>query len=60
MNLLQLREQIQRQLQDPPLPLTIHAFSERRLRMLLAEGENSGCLRAWQKWLDELKNLAKN
>lgn len=40
MNLLQLPEQIQRQLQNPPPPLTIRAFSERRLRVLLTQADS--------------------
>ncbi len=56
MNLLQLPTEIQQQLESPPRPLTIDDFSERRLRVLLADGSKESQLRAWQIWLSELKH----
>lgn len=50
----------QRELQNPPPPLTIQAFSERRLRMLLAQSDNAGRLRDWQIWGDELRSSANS
>ena len=60
MNLLQLPQVIQRQLQDPPPPLNIHDFSERHLRVLLAQSDNLRRLRDWQQWIKELRNSVNN
>ena len=54
MNLLQLPELIRRQLQDPPPPLNIHAFSERRLRAIIAKNDEKSRMQDWQHWVREL------
>jgi len=56
MNLLQLPEVIQEALRCPPLPLEIHAFSERRLRALLSCGDDETRSRQWEELLRERKN----
>jgi ParB-like chromosome segregation protein Spo0J len=54
MNLLQLPIQIQQQLQNPPYPLQIHLFSERRLRAILAIPDEESQMQDWQDWIQEL------
>lgn len=55
MNLLHLPAQIQEELQSPPVPLEIHSFSERRLRMLLACDEGESRLLRWRELVQELQ-----
>jgi hypothetical protein len=59
MNLLGLPEAIQKALQSPPKPLTIHSFSERRLRQILTAGLEEIQLRHWSNWISKLKNVQK-
>ena len=54
MNLLRLPIQIQQQLQNPPHPLQIHSFSERRLRAILARPDEESQMQEWQDWIQEL------
>lgn len=60
MNLLQLPESIQQVLRNPPPPLNISAFSERRLRVLLAHRDKVRRLHDWRQWLNELGHSAVN
>jgi hypothetical protein len=60
MNLLQLPETIQEQLQNPPPPLNLYAFNERRLRKLLGQNDPVLQLHDWQRLLDELRHCAEN
>ena len=60
MNLLQLPDPILRTLENPPPPLCISDFTERRLRELLAKDSLIAQLDFWQKWLHELGNTTQN
>lgn len=60
MNPLQLPDSIQQQLMNPPPPLKIHVFHERRLRALLAQNDSVHQLQEWQQWLDELWRSGEN
>lgn len=60
MNLLQLPDPILRTLENPPPPLCIGVFTERRLRELLAKDGIIAQLDFWQKWLRELGNTTQN
>ena len=59
MNLLQLPEEIQKDLQHPPASLEIYAFSERRLRQLLTCGDRELQLRRWQELVRECQILVR-
>jgi ParB-like chromosome segregation protein Spo0J len=59
MNLLELPEEIQRDLQIPPPPLEIYSFSERRLRQLLTCGNRESQLRRWQELVRECQILVR-
>jgi len=48
MNSLQLPKTIQQELQNPPPPLGIYLFHERRLRVLLAQRDAVQRLCVWQ------------
>jgi ParB-like chromosome segregation protein Spo0J len=50
-NLLELSESIQQVLRNPPPPLKNSAFSERRLRVLLAHSDTVRRLHDWRQWL---------
>jgi hypothetical protein len=56
MNLLELPNCIKRQLEDPPEPLNIHAFSERRLRMILSRKIEEQ-MPVWTAWVRELQSV---
>jgi hypothetical protein len=60
MNLLLLPELIRQQLQNPPSPLKIGLFHERRLRALLAQNDIVRQLHDWRQWLQELQSSAEN
>jgi hypothetical protein len=60
MNLLQLPDPILRTLANPPPPLSIDVFTERRLRELLAKDSLNAQLEFWQQWLRELGNTTPN
>lgn len=53
MNLLKLPEVIQRELQCLPTPLKIESFSERRLRDLIASGDQDSQVQHWRKLVKE-------
>jgi hypothetical protein len=55
MNLLRLPEKVQSELQNLPLPLQIHSFSERYLRRLLSLDDAEIQLRDWLELLQKLK-----
>ena len=59
MNLLELPEEIQRDLRTPPAPLEIYSFSERRLRQLLTCGNRESQLRRWQELVRECQILVR-
>jgi hypothetical protein len=54
MNLLRLPPEIQDELQPPPAPLEIHAFSERRLRSLLSLRDRETQVDQWRHWVQGL------
>jgi hypothetical protein len=49
MNLLKLPKEIQNELNDPPVPLEIHSFTERELRRILACHNQEAQLRMWRE-----------
>lgn len=49
MNLLELPDQIQNDRRNPPTPLQISSFRERRLRQTVARGDPQSQLRRWQE-----------
>lgn len=55
MNLLDLPPEIQDNLLKPPTPLTIHSFSERRLRSILAAGSIERQLEQWHGYIQDLE-----
>lgn len=55
MNLLELPEEIQKDLQTLPAPLGICSFSERRLRQILTCGNRQLQLRKWQDMVRECR-----
>jgi len=56
MNLLRLPEKVQSELQNLPIPLQIHSFSERYLRRLLSLDDAEIQLRDWLELLQKLRN----
>jgi len=60
MNLLQLPGPILRTLENPPPPLNIDVFNERRPRDLLAKDGLLAQLDLWQTWLLKLGDLTQN
>ena len=54
MNLLELPKEIQEDLQKPPAPLEIFSFSERRLRQILACGNEESQM---SRWGELIRNL---
>ena len=59
MNLLELPEEIQKDLQNPPAPLDIHSFGERRLRQIVACGDREAQLCRWQEMVRECQILVR-
>ena len=59
MNLLELPEEIQKDLQTPPAPLEIHSFSERCLRQIVACGNRELQLRRWRELVRECQILVR-
>ena len=59
MNLLELPEEIQRDLQTPPAPLEIYSFSERCLRQIVACGNRELQLRRWRELVRECQILVR-
>jgi len=59
MNLLELPEEIQKDLQNPPAPLEISSFSERCLRQIVACGDPQSQLRRWQELVRECQILVR-
>lgn len=59
MNLLELPEEIQEGLQNPPVPLKISSFSERCLRKIAACGDRELQLRSWQELVRECQMLVR-
>ena len=59
MNLLELPEGIQAFLRDPSAPVQIQAFSERRLRQILARHDRESQLRQWQDLVHECQILVR-
>jgi hypothetical protein len=60
MNLLQLPGEIQAGLQRPPVPLEIHSFSERSLRVLVSFRNDEIQKSRWRQLVHELKSSAGN
>lgn len=58
MNLLELPQEIQTGLLNPPARLNIHVFTERKLRNLASLAEPDKQKVTWRKWVRELLNLA--
>ena len=56
MHLLELPPAIQQELQSIAAPRTIHAFSERRLRALLAEDDQQAQLHRWREMVRQDEN----
>jgi hypothetical protein len=56
MHLLELPAAIQQELQSIAAPLTIHAFSERRLRSLLEEDGQQAQLHRWREMVQQYEN----
>jgi hypothetical protein len=56
MNLLELPQVIQVDLLNPPPPLKINQFSERRLRSLIALADTVKQKVAWRSWVTDLMN----
>lgn len=54
MNLLRLPREVRDQLESPPAPLEIHAFSERRLRTLLRQPCSGIQVEQWRQWVQGL------
>lgn len=59
MNLLELPEEIQKDLQNPTAPLDIHSFGERRLRQIVACGDRETQLHRWQELIRECQILVR-
>ena len=60
MNLLPLPAEIQAGLPKPPVPLEIHSFSERSLRVLVSCGNEETQTSRWRELVQELKSSAGN
>lgn len=56
MNLLELPQVIQVDLLNPPAPIKINQFSERRLRSLIALADTAMQMDAWRSWVTDLMN----
>ena len=56
MNLLELPQEVQVDLINPPAPLKITQFSERKLRSLIALADTVKQMVAWRSWTAELLN----
>jgi hypothetical protein len=59
MNLLELPEEVQEGLRNPPVPLEIFSFSERCLRQIVACGDREAQLRRWQELVRECQILVR-
>jgi hypothetical protein len=59
MNLLELPEEIQHDLQNPPSPLDIHSFTERDLRRILASRDHKSQLGMWQEMVHKCPVLVR-
>ena len=59
MNLLELPEEIQKSLKNPPVPLEIFSFSERCLRQIVACGDREAQLRRGQDLVRECQILVR-
>jgi len=59
MNLLELPEEIQKDLQHPPAPLEISSFNERNLRQIVACGNRVSQLRRWRELIGECHILVR-
>jgi hypothetical protein len=59
MNLLDLPNEVQEDLQNPPAALEISCFSERRLRQIVACGDRESQLRRWQELVQEGQILVR-
>ena len=59
MNLLELPEEIQKNLQHPPAPLEISSFHERNLRQIVACGNRVSQLRRWRELIGECHILVR-
>lgn len=56
MNLLELPGSMQKTLMNPPEPLNIHDFTERRLRLILTEEMLERQVQCWTAWVSELRD----
>ncbi len=59
MNLLELPEEIQKDLQHPLAPLETSSFNERNLRQIVACGDVESQLRRWQELVRECRILVR-
>jgi predicted XRE-type DNA-binding protein len=60
MNLLHLPAEIQADLLSPPVPLEVHDFSEKSLRVLVSYKDEEIQTRHWSELVQELKSSAGN